>query len=158
MLLDGVNVRDLDLSDIRSAVGIVFEDTFLFSDSVRENIAFANPEAHLDQVRRAAALSGAADFIESLPDGYETVIGEHGYSLSGGQRTMPPKNNGQLRCSARCCSSRACLARPCLFSKKQRRRRIINILASTVYQPIPKLALSGATRMGVVAYSEEPRR
>ena len=86
VLLDGVDVRDLDLSDIRSAVGIVFEDTFLFSDSVRENIAFANPEAHLDQVRRAAALAGAADFIESLPDGYETVIGEHGYSLSGGQR------------------------------------------------------------------------
>jgi ATP-binding cassette subfamily B protein len=86
VLLDGVDVRDLDLSDVRSAVGIVFEDTFLFSDSVRENIAFANPEAPLDQVRRAAALSGAADFIESLPDGYETVIGEHGYSLSGGQR------------------------------------------------------------------------
>ena len=86
VLLDGVDVRDLDLSDIRSAVGIVFEDTFLFSDSVRENIAFANPEAPLDQVRRAAALAGAADFIESLPDGYETVIGEHGYSLSGGQR------------------------------------------------------------------------
>ena len=64
----------------------MFEDTFLFSDSVRDNIAFANPEAPLDQVRRAAALAGAADFIESLPDGYETVIGEHGYSLSGGQR------------------------------------------------------------------------
>ena len=86
VLLDGVDVRDLDLSDIRGAVGIVFEDTFLFSDSVRENIAFANPEAHLDHVRRAAALAGAADFIESLPDGYETIIGEHGYSLSGGQR------------------------------------------------------------------------
>ena len=58
VLLDGVDVRDLDLSDIRSAVGIVFEDTFLFSDSVRENIAFANPESHLDQVRRAAAARG----------------------------------------------------------------------------------------------------
>ena len=55
VLLDGVDVRNLDLSDIRSAVGIVFEDTFLFSDSVRENIAFANPEAHLDQVRRGRA-------------------------------------------------------------------------------------------------------
>jgi ATP-binding cassette, subfamily B, bacterial len=71
---------------VRRAVGIVFEDTFLFSDTVRRNIAFANPEAALDQVRRAAALAGAADFIDALPDGYETLIGEFGYSLSGGQR------------------------------------------------------------------------
>ena len=64
----------------------MFEDTFLFSDSVRENIAFADPDATMDAVRRAAALAGAADFVEDLPDGYETVIGEHGFSLSGGQR------------------------------------------------------------------------
>jgi len=64
----------------------VFEDTFLFSDSVRANIAFADPEATMEKIRRAATLSGAADFIDDLPDGYETVIGEHGFSLSGGQR------------------------------------------------------------------------
>jgi ATP-binding cassette subfamily B protein len=86
VLLDGVDVRELKLNEVRRAVGIVFEETFLFTDTVRDNIAFADPEAPLTQVRRAAALAGAADFIEALPDGYETVIGEHGYSLSGGQR------------------------------------------------------------------------
>jgi ATP-binding cassette subfamily B protein len=86
VLLDGLDVRDVKLADLRSAVGIVFDDTFLFSDSVRENIAFADPQAPIDAVRRAARLAGADEFIEAMPDGYETVIGEHGYSLSGGQR------------------------------------------------------------------------
>jgi ATP-binding cassette subfamily B protein len=84
--LDGVDVRSLELDDLRAKVGIVFEDTFLFSDTVRHNIAFAEPEASLDEVRRAARLAGAADFVEALPEQYDTVIGEHGYSLSGGQR------------------------------------------------------------------------
>jgi ATP-binding cassette, subfamily B, bacterial len=86
VLLDGVDVRDMSVRDLRQSIGIVFEDTFLFSDSVRENIAFANPEATQDDVRRAARLSGAEAFIDALPDGYETLIGEHGFSLSGGQR------------------------------------------------------------------------
>ncbi len=86
VLLDGVDVRDVKLPDLRNAVGIVFEDTFLFSDTIRENIAFADPDATMEQVRRAAQLAGAAEFIETLPDVYDTVIGEHGFSLSGGQR------------------------------------------------------------------------
>lgn len=86
ILLDGVDVRALAVDDLRSAVGIVFEDTFLFSDTVRENIAFADPEAPMELVERAARLAGAAEFIDALPNGYETVIGEHGFSLSGGQR------------------------------------------------------------------------
>jgi ATP-binding cassette subfamily B protein len=86
VLIDGVDVRTVKLDELRSQVGIVFEDTFLFSDSVRQNIAFADTNATMEQVRRAAQLAGAADFIEDLPDGYETVIGEHGFSLSGGQR------------------------------------------------------------------------
>ncbi|HXY94172.1 MAG TPA: ABC transporter ATP-binding protein [Acidimicrobiia bacterium] len=85
VLLDGVDVRELQLDDVRRAVGIVFEDTFLFSDTVRNNIAFADPDAPVEQIRRAARLAGA-DFIDALPDGYDTVIGEFGYSLSGGQR------------------------------------------------------------------------
>jgi ATP-binding cassette subfamily B protein len=85
VLIDGVDVRTVKLDELRSQVGIVFEDTFLFSDSVRANIAFADATATMEQVRRAAALAGA-DFIDDLPDGYETVIGEHGFSLSGGQR------------------------------------------------------------------------
>lgn len=84
--IDGVDVRETRLADVRRAVGIVFEDTFLFSDTVRDNIAFADPEAPMDAVRRAAALAGAAEFVEELPEGYETLVGEHGYSLSGGQR------------------------------------------------------------------------
>jgi ATP-binding cassette subfamily B protein len=86
VLLDGVDVRDVKLGDLRRNVGIVFEDTFLFSDSVRDNIAFADPQAPMEAVRTAARLAGADEFIEDMPDGYETVIGEYGYSLSGGQR------------------------------------------------------------------------
>jgi ATP-binding cassette subfamily B protein len=86
VLVDGVDVRDVRVRDLRRAVGIVFEDTFLFSDTVRANIAFADPDSPDDRVLRAARLAGAHDFVTDLPDGYDTVIGEHGYSLSGGQR------------------------------------------------------------------------
>ncbi|HET7653618.1 MAG TPA: ABC transporter ATP-binding protein [Acidimicrobiales bacterium] len=84
--IDGVDVRRVRLDDLRRAVGIVFEDTFLFSATIRENIAFADPDAPMDAVERAARLAGAHDFVLRLPDGYDTVIGEHGFSLSGGQR------------------------------------------------------------------------
>ena len=84
--IDGADVREARLKDVRRAVGLVFEDTFLFSDSVRNNIAFADPEAPMDAVVRAAKLAGADEFVRDLPDGYETVVGEHGFSLSGGQR------------------------------------------------------------------------
>ncbi|MEY4230081.1 MAG: hypothetical protein RLZZ362_930, partial [Actinomycetota bacterium] len=84
--IDGVDVRVVTLHDLRHAVGIVFEDTFLFNDSVIGNIAFARPDASYDDVERAAKLAGAHEFIERLPDGYATVLGERGFSLSGGQR------------------------------------------------------------------------
>lgn len=84
--LDGVDVRQLKLSDLRSAIGIVFEDTFLFHDSVADNIAFSRPDATPEIIERAAKLAGAHDFILELPKGYDTVLGERGYSLSGGQR------------------------------------------------------------------------
>jgi ATP-binding cassette subfamily B protein len=86
VLLDGIDVRDVKVHDLRRSVGIVFEDTFLFSDTVRDNIAFADPQASMETVRGAARLAGADEFIEDMPDGYETVIGEYGYTLSGGQR------------------------------------------------------------------------
>ncbi|MGD9704747.1 MAG: ABC transporter ATP-binding protein [Acidimicrobiia bacterium] len=86
VLLDGVDLRRLKLHDLRRAVGIVFEDTFLFHDTVAANIAFAEPDAPFDRIERAAQLAGAADFIGELPDGYATLLGERGYSLSGGQR------------------------------------------------------------------------
>jgi ATP-binding cassette subfamily B protein len=84
--LDGVDVRELGLRELRAAVGIVFEDTFLFSDTVAANIAFARPDARPEVVERAARLAGAHDFIVQLPEGYATPIGERGFSLSGGQR------------------------------------------------------------------------
>ena len=84
--LDGIDVRQLTLNDLRTAVGIVFEETFLFHDSVADNIAFSRPDATLEVIERAARLAGAHDFIMELPDGYQTILGERGYSLSGGQR------------------------------------------------------------------------
>ncbi len=86
VLLDGVDIRELRLRELRRAIGIVFEDTFLFTDTVAENIAFSDPDASMDTVRDAARLAGADEFVERLPDGYDTLIGEHGFSLSGGQR------------------------------------------------------------------------
>jgi ATP-binding cassette subfamily B protein len=84
--LDGIDVRQLTLNDLRSAVGIVFEETFLFHDSVADNIAFSRPDATPEVIERAARLAGAHDFITELPHGYQTILGERGYSLSGGQR------------------------------------------------------------------------
>ena len=84
--LDGVDIRELELAGLRKAIGIVFEDTFLFSDTIRSNIAFADPHADDGVVERAARLAGAHDFIVGLPEGYATHIGERGFSLSGGQR------------------------------------------------------------------------
>jgi ATP-binding cassette subfamily B protein len=84
--IDGVDVRRLDLDGLRSEVAFVFQETFLFSASVRDNIAFGAREATDEQVRLAARLARAHEFIMELPDGYDTVIGERGYSLSGGQR------------------------------------------------------------------------
>jgi ATP-binding cassette, subfamily B, bacterial len=86
VLLDGADVHDVKVHHLRRSVGIVFEDTFLFSDTVRDNIAFADPQAPMQDVRRAARLAGADEFIDDMPEGYETVVGEQGYSLSGGQR------------------------------------------------------------------------
>jgi ATP-binding cassette subfamily B protein len=86
LLLDGVDVRELRVSELRSAIGLVFEETFLFSDSIAANIAFAHPQASFSDIERAAKLAGADTFVRDLRDGYETLIGERGYSLSGGQR------------------------------------------------------------------------
>ncbi len=84
--VDGLDVREVRLRELRKAVGIVFEDTFLFSDSIAANIAFADPDASPEAIARAARLAGAGEFIEGLPEGYDTPIGERGFSLSGGQR------------------------------------------------------------------------
>ncbi|MGI8421522.1 MAG: ABC transporter ATP-binding protein [Gaiellaceae bacterium] len=86
VLLDGVDVRELRLADLRGSIGLVFEETFLFTDSIRANLAYAAPNATDEEVIRAAKLAGAHEFIARLLLGYETLIGERGFSLSGGQR------------------------------------------------------------------------
>ena len=84
--IDGIDVRDLPLRELRHAVSVVFEDTFLFHDSVAANIAFARQDASAADIEAAARLAGAHDFVLALPQEYGTLLGERGYSLSGGQR------------------------------------------------------------------------
>ena len=84
--VDGVDVRSAALGSLRRQVGIVYEDSFLFSDSVRANIAYGRPDATEDKTVAAARAARAHDFIEELPRGYDTIVGERGLTLSGGQR------------------------------------------------------------------------
>ena len=84
--IDGADVRDLKLTSLRGAIGVIAQDPFLFSATVRENIAFGRADATDEEIERAARLAQAHEFVEALPDGYDTVIGERGITLSGGQR------------------------------------------------------------------------
>jgi ATP-binding cassette subfamily B protein len=84
--VDGHDVRTIHLTDLRRNIGMVFQDTFLFSHTVAANIALGCPSATLAQIQHAARLAAADEFIQQLPLGYETIIGEHGSNLSGGQR------------------------------------------------------------------------
>jgi ABC-type multidrug transport system fused ATPase/permease subunit len=84
--IDGANVRDVTLESLRGEIGVIAQDPFLFSATVRENIAFGRPDATEEDIERAAWHAQAHEFIEKLPEGYETVIGERGITLSGGQR------------------------------------------------------------------------
>ena len=86
LTVDGVDVRDVQVVSLRREIGIVAQDPFLFSAPVRENIAFGRPDATDEEIRGAARLAQADEFIEALPEGYDTVIGERGITLSGGQR------------------------------------------------------------------------
>jgi ATP-binding cassette subfamily B protein len=84
--IDGADVRDVDLFSLRRAIAVVTDDPFLFSATVHDNIAYARPDATREDVERAARAAQAADFIERLPQGYDTLVGERGLTLSGGQR------------------------------------------------------------------------
>ncbi|WP_156819842.1 ABC transporter ATP-binding protein [Pseudonocardia sp. HH130630-07] len=84
--LGGVDLRDLRLHDLRAELGVVFEEAFLFSDSVRNNMAYGRPDASDEEIHAAAEAAQVAGFVEELADGYDTEIGERGLTLSGGQR------------------------------------------------------------------------
>ncbi|HEY1788907.1 MAG TPA: ABC transporter ATP-binding protein [Verrucomicrobiae bacterium] len=86
ILVDGNDLRDLDMDEYRRQIGIVYQDSFLFSNTVAANIAFGHPHATMEQIERAARIASAHDFICRLSDGYGTVLGESGVDLSGGQR------------------------------------------------------------------------
>jgi subfamily B ATP-binding cassette protein MsbA len=86
ILLDGKDVRDIRLSSLRENISIVAQETFLFNDTVFDNIAYGRPDAKRDEVIAAATAALADEFIKCLPEGYNTRIGERGFKLSGGQR------------------------------------------------------------------------
>jgi ATP-binding cassette subfamily B protein len=86
VFIDGYDLRQVSITSLRSQIGVVPQEVFLFSGTIRENIAFGDPDAPLEEVVGAAMLAGAHEFISELPLGYETVIGERGQSLSGGQK------------------------------------------------------------------------
>ena len=84
--IDGHDIRDLNLASLRAAIGMVAQDTFLFNDTVARNIAYGRPDVSPEQIRKAAETALAHEFIERLPEGYQTVVGDRGTKLSGGQR------------------------------------------------------------------------
>ncbi|HMD81441.1 MAG TPA: ATP-binding cassette domain-containing protein, partial [Anaerolineales bacterium] len=86
--IDGIDVRDVSMKSLREQIGIVLQDTFLFSQSVLENVRFGRPNAKDEEVKTAIKLANADSFIERLPEKYETVLGERGSGLSQGQRQL----------------------------------------------------------------------
>ena len=84
--IDGVNVKDIAMADLRSQIGIVLQDTFIFNGTIAENISYARPDATREEIVESAELASAHDFIVSLPDGYDTMLGKNGKDLSGGER------------------------------------------------------------------------
>ncbi len=86
ILLDGINIKDITLPSLRENIGVVAQDVYLFSGSIRENIAYGNRNATEAEIIEAAKLAGAHEFIQSLPNGYDTYVGERGVKLSGGQK------------------------------------------------------------------------
>ncbi len=84
--VDGQDIRDITLLSLRHQIGMVLDEPFLFSVSIRDNIAYGRPDASIDDVVAAAKAAGADDFIRAMPEGYDTVVGERGFTLSGGQR------------------------------------------------------------------------
>jgi subfamily B ATP-binding cassette protein MsbA len=86
ILIDGIDIKEVSLKSLRQQIGIVTQETILFNDSIRQNIAYGRPDASIDDIERAAAQAHAHEFIRHLPSAYDTVIGDRGMKLSGGER------------------------------------------------------------------------
>lgn len=86
VLVDGINVREMDLYNLRDNIGMAMQDVFLFSDTIEGNIAYGRPDCSFEEVKRAAIMADANHFISALPEGYDTIVGERGVGLSGGQK------------------------------------------------------------------------
>lgn len=86
VLVDGINVKDLDLYNLRANIGMAMQDVFLFSDTVEGNIAYSRPDCPFEEVKKVAIMADADSFIQAMPDGYDTIVGERGVGLSGGQK------------------------------------------------------------------------
>lgn len=86
MLVDGVNVKDMDLYELRDNIGMAMQDVFLFSDTIEGNIAYGRPDCPFEKVKKAAIAADANHFIQAMPEGYDTIVGERGVGLSGGQK------------------------------------------------------------------------
>ena len=86
VLVDGVNVKDYDMHDLRDNIGMAMQDVFLFSDTIEGNIAYGKPDINFEKVKEVARMADANHFIQNLPEGYDTIVGERGVGLSGGQK------------------------------------------------------------------------
>jgi len=86
VLVDGIDVREVTLDSLRAAIGLVLDEPFLFSETIRNNVAYGRPDATDEEIRAAARAAGVLEFVDKMPEGFDTVVGERGYTLSGGQR------------------------------------------------------------------------
>lgn len=84
--IDGISLKDINNENIRNIIGIVFQDTFLFSGTLQDNLKFAKPNVSEEELKNALEMSGVSLFLENLPNGLNTIVGENGFNLSGGEK------------------------------------------------------------------------
>jgi len=136
LLIDGKNVNQMDISSLRRNIGVVLQDSFLFAGTVAENIAFGDPEPDMQTVQEVARLAGAEEFINRLPLGYQTLIGEKGQALSGGQRQ-------------RICIARALYRRPRIMIFDEATSALDNQTEEGIIRQLKEKVLPGRTSISI---------